>query len=115
MVDIQVSSAQILYQTHNAGDFTINAGYVRIADGRLFDPNGKFVDDLNANTLRFVGKAKDRLEEDNLRGWRFYRFLGIGFTPDKKSLKAVRESWNSIYINSNPERVRLEIEKMIGV
>lgn len=72
-------------------DFTVNTGYVRISDFRLFDPNEQFVDDIMSRTLRFVGKAKDRLDEDPIRAMRFYRFMTRGFTADKKSLQAVRE------------------------
>ena len=71
-------------------DFTVNAGYVRINDNELFDPNESFIDDITSKTLKFVGKATDRLNEDPIRAMRFYRFLTRGFTPDKKSLQAVR-------------------------
>lgn len=96
-------------------DFSVNAGYVRIFDGKLFDPNETFVDDMNTNTLRFVGKAKDRLEEDSARCFRFYRFLGRGFVADKKSLKAVREMFDECTRKTASERIRMEIEKIVGV
>jgi len=47
-----------------------------------------------------------------LRVFRFYRFVNKGFTPDKKSLRAVRELFSEAYEKTTPERVRVEMEKM---
>lgn len=71
-------------------DFTVNALYYRLKDQTLFDPTGMGIADIGSGTLRFVGKASQRLEEDTLRAYRFYRFLGKGFNPDPASLRAVR-------------------------
>jgi poly(A) polymerase len=79
------------------------------------DPTGKFVNDINTKTLRFVGKPKDRIREDFLRIYRFYRFVSKGFKPEKKSLQACREHFNEGTKAVAPERIRAEIEKMIGL
>ena len=71
-------------------DFTCNAMYYRLNDGSLLDPTGNGYDDIDSLTLRFVGKPKERLTEDSLRAFRFYRFVGKGFKPDPKSLTSVR-------------------------
>lgn len=72
-------------------DLTVNAGYVNTKTLKVQDPGGYFIDDINNRTLRFIGKPKDRLQEDPIRAIRFYRFISKGFKPDKKSLQAVRE------------------------
>lgn len=99
-------------------DFTINALYYQPHTAKLLDPLKELnchsgVSDLNNKILRFIGRPEDRIKEDYLRIFRFYRFLSKGFVPDKKSLKACREFFNEAYLQITPERVRMEIEKMI--
>jgi poly(A) polymerase len=53
-------------------DFTLNALYAGM-DGRLFDPLGG-VDDCLAGVVRFIGDADQRIAEDRLRVYRFFRF-----------------------------------------
>jgi hypothetical protein len=142
-------------------DFSVNALYFRLSDGILLDPTGHGIKDILDMKLRFVGKPKDRLTEDSIRAYRFYRFIDRGFEPESKSLKAVRDKLqeeSKLLSNlktvltlpgvkeivdaeaekrnspkmvkmgkldytheellspiSNIERVRLEIEKMVGV
>jgi len=58
-------------------DFTINSMAVDVARGLLYDPyDGKA--DMEASTIRAVGNAKLRCEEDALRILRAYRFLERG-------------------------------------
>ena len=54
-------------------DFTINALYLS-SDGRLHDPLGTGLKDIAARRVRFIGDAKTRIKEDQLRILRFYRF-----------------------------------------
>jgi len=96
-------------------DFSVNSLYANTKTLKVIDPSGYGIDDVNTRTLRFIGNPKDRIQEDFLRGWRFYRFVSKGFKPENKSLKAVRENWNTIYKQSNPERVRNELEKMCKI
>jgi poly(A) polymerase len=96
-------------------DFTVNALYINTKTMELIDPTGMGMDDIKTRTLRFVGKPKDRIKEDYLRVIRFYRFVGRGFTPDPKSLKACREMFNEAYTSVAAERVRVEIEKIVGI
>jgi len=93
-------------------DFTINAVYLNVKNGEIFDVTGLGVDDIINKKLRFIGSPKDRIVEDYLRVFRFYRFVNKGFTPDKKSLRAVRELFSEAYEKTTPERVRVEMEKM---
>ncbi len=100
-------------------DFTINALYFKpgrfTEDGRdeVRDPTGRGLPDLETKTLRFIGKPEDRIREDFLRVFRFYRFATKGFRPDPKSLRACRELFNEAYAKTTPERVRMELEKML--
>lgn len=93
-------------------DFTVNALY--------WNPDGIYgatqsIDDIDLKILRFIGKPEERLKEDYLRGWRFYRFIKTkNLTPNKKSLKAVRTYMDKMMACS-PSRVQNEIEKIIGV
>lgn len=93
-------------------DFTINALYYCPFRNVIRDFVGG-MKDINSKTLKFVGKPKDRIKEDYLRVFRFYRFLKKGLKPDKRSLKACREMFNEAYEKTTPERVRNEIERMV--
>ncbi len=118
-----------IYDDANRRDFTINALYYNLVRKSVMDPTGNGLDDIEAKVVRFVGKAKDRLAEDTIRAYRFYRFVDRGFNPDPKSLRAVREAIltenkkitklvkesGSTEAIVSLERMRLEIEKMIGV
>lgn len=96
-------------------DFTINSIYYDPFSG----PFGSFIDpnngmkDIQSKTLKFIGKPKDRIREDYLRVFRFYRFLAkLGFQADDRSLRACREMFKEAHENTTPERVRMEIERM---
>jgi poly(A) polymerase len=93
-------------------DFTVNSIYYDPFNGSFLDPN-KGLKDIETRTLRFIGRPHDRIKEDYLRIFRFYRFLSKGFTPDKRSLKACRELFNEAYGQTTPERVRMEIERIV--
>lgn len=80
-----------IYEDAQRRDFTINALYFNLRFNVLIDPNGEGIEDIKSNKLKFVGNPNKRLEEDSLRIFRFYRFLGKGFIPDVKSLKVVRK------------------------
>lgn len=53
-------------------DFTLNALYAGM-DGTLFDPLGGLEDCLGRK-VRFIGRPAQRIEEDRLRVYRFFRF-----------------------------------------
>lgn len=102
-----------IYEDSLRRDFYINSLYMRLNDGEIVDPTGKGLEDIKTKTIRFVGRAEDRIKNDYLRVFRFYRFIKKGFTPAKKDLKKVREMFAEAYNNTTPERVREEIEKMV--
>lgn len=94
-------------------DFTVNSIYYEPFSGQFIDPNGG-IKDIQAKVLRFIGKPQERIKEDYLRVFRFYRFLAkLGFEGHPKSLRACREMFNEAYKNTTPERVRMEIERIV--
>lgn len=96
-------------------DFTINALYYNLYLKEIADPTGQGIDDLYTNKLRFIGKAKDRLNEDLLRVYRAYRFASKGFEMIPDTLRNVRRSFECAQKTVSTERVKNELEKMIGI
>lgn len=104
-----------LYDDLSRRDFTINAMARDTETGDLIDPfDGRT--DLNNRALRFVGKPRQRIEEDGLRVLRGYRFMIT------KDLVAVGETYSALtdtfaaemLMKVSIERVREELEKMFN-
>ncbi len=93
-------------------DFTINALSCD-PDGRLHDPFGGR-DDLAAGRVRFVGEARQRIEEDHLRLLRFFRFQAhYGQGPlDPKGLEAATAA-APLLAKLSAERIRAELLKLL--
>jgi poly(A) polymerase len=93
-------------------DFTINA-FSAAPDGTLYDYVGGLAD-LAARRVRFIGKARARIEEDYLRILRFFRFhaaYGAG-APDIDGLHACIAGRAGLDKLSR-ERVRMELMKLL--
>ena len=92
-------------------DLTINGLYYDIDAGEIIDLVGG-IDDILNNTIRTIGKAKDRFSEDPLRKIRSIRFAG---STDSKVDSDIDKSL--IEDNSldgvSPERIRDEFKKSI--
>ena len=96
-------------------DLTINALYADLP-GRVFDPTGLGLEDMQSRKFRFVGQADDRVREDYLRILRFFRFLawyGGQEKVDAASLKACREHQSGIKTLS-VERIWMEMKKLLS-
>lgn len=95
-------------------DFTLNALYAG-ADGTLFDPLGG-VDDCLAGRVRFIGDADQRIAEDRLRVYRFFRFSASHgqerFDPD--GFEAVRRAARTLE-SLSAERVGAEMRRMLAL
>lgn len=89
-------------------DFTINAMSCT-ANGDVYDYFSG-LEDLGQGTIRFVGNARERIDEDVLRLLRFFRFFALFGRPppDRDALAACRERACGIRILSG-ERVRVEM------
>ena len=87
-------------------DFTVNAIAVNLR-GELADPFGGRAD-LAARTLRAVGEAEKRFEEDALRILRGLRFASkLGFTIEPDTAEAIRRC-APLLRNIAPERIQVE-------
>lgn len=95
-------------------DFTMNALYCG-PDGVLFDPLGGAGDLINQR-VRFIGDAAQRIVEDGLRVYRFFRFSASHgnqvFDPD--GLGACREAADELDHISR-ERVGAEMLRMLAL
>ncbi|MCF6327522.1 MAG: hypothetical protein L3J21_09565 [Devosiaceae bacterium] len=95
-------------------DFTINALYCDMS-GNLFDPLAAF-EDLKARRVRFIGDPDQRLAEDRLRVYRFFRFTAshgdeIG---DHEGLEACKRFSGELG-NLPAERIGAEMEKIFAL
>lgn len=93
-------------------DFTLNALYAG-PDGRLFDPLGG-LDDCLAGIVRFIGEADQRIAEDRLRVYRFFRFTAShGHEAfDDVGLAAVTRAADTLG-ELSAERVGAEMRRML--
>jgi len=95
-------------------DFTINT-LSATPDGDVYDPF-EGIGDLAHGRIRFVGLARERVEEDYLRILRFFRFYGsFGRPPiDTDALAACRAGADRLKDLSG-ERIREEFFKILVV
>ncbi|WP_185983528.1 CCA tRNA nucleotidyltransferase [Aureimonas mangrovi] len=94
-------------------DFTVNALYCD-AEGEILDLVGGLAD-IETRTLRFIGDAAARIEEDYLRILRFYRFFawyGDG-RPDAEGLRATVRLKDGLS-RLSAERVWAELRKLLA-
>jgi len=96
-------------------DFTVNALYFNLKTFELLDPSQKGIKHCLENKFSFIGKAEDRIFEDSIRVMRTFKFIKKGFKPVKGTLEAARRHFDFMMKNGNPERVRTEMEKLIGI
>ncbi len=93
-------------------DFTLNALYAGM-DGELFDPLGGLADCI-AGRVRFIGDPAQRIEEDRLRVYRFFRFSAshAGEKFDPTGLEACT-AWAGKLGTVSAERVGAEFKRML--
>lgn len=92
-------------------DLTINALFYDIERGEVVDLVGGIAD-IQSNTIRTVGRAQERFEEDPLRKLRALRFAGrTGSKLEKNTAEAIISD-NSLKDISS-ERIRDEFKKSI--
>ncbi len=95
----------------NRRDFSINAIYSD-RDGNLFDPhNGK--KDLENGTVKFIGNAEERIQEDYLRILRYLRFF-LNYSNNQHELdifKSIKRNIGGISKLSS-ERLVEEFKKL---
>ncbi len=95
-------------------DFTINALYVH-KDGKIDDPLGTGLKDIETRNIRFIGKPEDRIREDYLRSLRFYRFAAwYGATSYDQSAIDATIRLRAGLTGLSPERIRSELFKLFS-
>ncbi len=95
-------------------DFTLNALYAD-PDGSLFDPIGGLVDCLTGR-VRFIGDPAQRITEDRLRVYRFFRFSASHGDQrfDDHGLRACRMAASELG-RLSAERVGYEMTRMLAL
>ena len=96
-------------------DFTFNALYLG-EDSKLYDYyNGQ--EDIQAKVIKFIGEIEDRIKEDYLRIYRYFRFLGLFDLPliDKKTQSIVEKYIHESLAVLTNDVIRQEILKMFNM
>ncbi len=96
-------------------DFTFNALYLG-EDSKLYDYyNGQ--EDLQAKVIKFIGEIEDRIKEDYLRIYRYFRFLGLFDLPliDKKTQSIVEKYIHESLAVLTNDVIRKEVLKMFNM
>jgi len=93
-------------------DFSVNGLLMRHDTGEILDFVGGR-NDLQARTIRAIGQADKRFEEDKLRMLRAVRFAArFGFEIEHETFSSIRKHANEIG-QVSAERVRDELTKML--
>ena len=93
-------------------DFTINAMAYNVSNGQIIDFY-KGQDDIKDKSIRAVGQAGDRFNEDALRMLRAIRFSSeLGFVVSHETMSAIIDKKDLIK-NISSERIRDEFTKII--
>jgi len=96
-------------------DFTFNALYLD-ENCNLYDYyNGK--KDLQAKTIKFIGEIEDRIKEDYLRIYRYFRFLGLFDLPliNTKTQTIVEKYIHESLAVLTNDVIRQEVLKMFNM
>lgn len=108
---VQVTFSEHVEDDLSRRDFTVNAMAYHPARGLVDLFGGR--EDLQTQTIRAVGDAKTRFEEDGLRILRAIRFASVlDFSIDKDTAKAVHACKN-LLSGIAAERIREEFCKLI--
>lgn len=97
----------------NRRDLTMNGLYAD-KDGNVIDLVGGIAD-VESRTVRFIGKAEERISEDYLRILRYFRFFahyGAG-RPDADALRAMARGKDGVR-QLSAERVWSELKKLLS-
>ncbi len=96
-------------------DFTINALYADLQTGEIADYFGGLAD-LEAQRLRFIGDATQRIAEDHLRILRYFRFLArFGRSEVDGEAYAACQAAASSLKGLSRERIADELLKLLGL
>jgi len=109
----KVSYAASIEEDLSRRDFTMNAIALRLPAGEIVDPFGG-EKDIKAKIIRCVGNPLERFNEDGLRPMRAVRFASqLGFKIEKNTLDVIPGTLE-ICAKVSWERVRDEVDKILG-
>ena len=95
-------------------DFTVNSLYFSPKTKKIIDYHSG-LKDLKNKKLRFIGKAKKRIQEDPLRIIRALRFcLSLSFKLEKNTKKSIRDNFFLVE-NLSESRIKTEIQKLQNI
>lgn len=95
-------------------DFTVNALFYDPVSGELYDHTGMGLADIKSQTVRAIGEAALRFEEDPVRMLRALKLVGqFGFTLESATENALFRQLELLKLAS-PSRLALELEKIFG-
>ena len=102
-----------LFDDLSRRDFTINAIAYDIKSKELIDPYTG-IEDINARTVRAVGKPNKRFQEDYLRMVRACRFAGYGsgFVIEPETFAGIVKNASKV-AKVSKERIRDELVKIV--
>ncbi|MBJ8349376.1 CCA tRNA nucleotidyltransferase [Streptococcus zalophi] len=107
----QVHFVRSLKEDLKRRDFTVNA-FALNNDSEVIDLFGG-LQDLEKKTLRAVGDAKERFNEDALRIMRGLRFVSsLGFSIEEKTFSAMMANANLLE-KISVERIFIELDKLL--
>ena len=94
-------------------DFTMNSIYITSSQ-KIIDYFGG-VKDLENKKIKFIGEIEKRINEDYLRIFRYFRFLGIFSKPQFSNQyeKILNKNFQKCLKNLSNEIIRIEILKML--
>lgn len=107
----EITFANTLEEDLSRRDFTINAFAYHPDTGIIDCFNGKL--DLSKRSIRAIGDAKKRFQEDHLRILRAIRFAcTLGFTIEPQTFFQIKQQAHTITMLS-PERIASELSKIL--
>lgn len=108
-----VTFSSSIHEDLKRRDFTINAIAYDLINNRLLDPHyGR--QDIKLKTIRAINDPDQRFSEDGLRPLRACRFAAqLDFQIEKETLAAIGRAL-SIVAKVSQERIRDELERMLG-
>ncbi|NVD45686.1 CCA tRNA nucleotidyltransferase [Qipengyuania atrilutea] len=97
-------------------DFTINALYVDPESLEIFDYFGGLAD-LEANRVRFIGDARQRIAEDHLRILRYFRFRARfgGWDEEDEDTESACRKMGETLKGLSRERVAMELLQILAL
>ena len=107
-----VHYTRVLEDDLSRRDFTVNAMAWDPSSGRIVDPfHGR--QDLTDRSIRAVGRARERFDEDGLRALRAVRFACVlDFSVDPETWAAIPATM-ATFRRVSAERIRVEFMKIV--